>query len=302
PVVPEPLRQRMTRQEMIEVAPHMHLQMLSDIYRRADEFDVIHSHVDLLTLPFAASTAVPTVITLHGRLDTDAIRRVLPRYPAVPLVSISDAQRRPLASELLDWVATVPNGLPLDPYLAQRRDPHPGYFAFVGRIADEKRPDLAIEIARRTGNRLQIAAKVDPFDIDYYESRIEPMIDGEQVVFTGEIGEAEKPAFYAGARATLFPSDWPEPFGLVMIESLAAGTPVIALRRGSIPEILVDGVTGFICDDVDSMVAAVGRVDEIDPDTCRAASLEFTAARMCDRYRDVYAHVVQRRRPLLASA
>jgi glycosyltransferase involved in cell wall biosynthesis len=302
PIVPEPLRPRMSRQEMIDVAPHLHLQMLAEIYARAEEFDVIHSHVDLLTLPFVASTHVPTLITLHGRLDTDSSQQVFPLYPAVPLVSISDAQRQPLAGVQLDWVATVPNGLPLDPYLDQPRAADPNCFAFVGRISHEKRPDLAIEIARRTGHRLRIAAKVDPFDLEYYESQIEPLIDGTEIVFAGEISELEKPRFYAGVRALLFPSDWPEPFGLVMIESLAAGTPVIALRRGSVPEVLVDGVTGFICDDVDEMVAAVDRLHEIDPDACRAAALDFSAETMCRRYLDAYASLRQRRLPVLAAA
>jgi glycosyltransferase involved in cell wall biosynthesis len=300
PVVAGPLRPRMSRQEMVDVAPHLHLRMLADIYARAEEFDVIHSHIDLLTLPFVASTRVPTVITMHGRLDTDAMQQVLPRYPAVPLISISDAQRLPLARTRLDWVATVPNGLPLGPYLAHPRTGKGDYFAFVGRISPEKRPDLAIDIARRTGHRLRIAAKVDPFDLEYFESHIEPLIDGDEIVFAGEMGERDKPAFYTGARALLFPSDWPEPFGLVMIEALAAGTPVIALRRGSVPEVLVDGVTGFICGDVDEMVAAVDRLDEIDPDACRTASLEFTAEKMCRRYVEAYEQLQQRRRPLLA--
>jgi len=302
PVVTEPLRPRMSRQEMIDVAPHLHLQMLADVYARADDFDVIHSHLDLLTLPFVASTDVPTLITLHGRLDTDAVQQVLPRYPAAPLVSISDAQRQPLAGTRLNWVATVPNGLPLTPYLTQPRAADPDHFVFVGRISQEKRPDLAIEIARRTGRRLRIAAKVDPFDLEYFESQIEHLIDGDEIMFTGEIGELDKPSLYAGATAVLFPSDWPEPFGLVMIESLAAGTPVIALRRGSVPEILEDGVTGFICDDVDEMVAAVDRLHEIDPDACRAASREFTGEAMCRRYVEAYEQLQRRRPPVFAES
>ena len=300
PVVAEPLRRKMSRQEMIDVAPHLHLQMLAEVYARADEFDVIHSHLDLLTLPFVASTEVPTLLTLHGRLDIDAAQQVFPRYPSAPLVSISDAQRRPLAGSPQNWVATVPNGLPLDPYLVQPRPRVADYFAFVGRISDEKRPDLAIEIARRTNHCLRIAAKVDPFDLEYYELNIEPLIDGNEIVFTGEIAEVDKPAFYAGAKALLFPSDWPEPFGLVLIEALAAGTPVIALRRGSVPEILEDGVTGFICEDVDEMAAAVGRLDQIDPDACRAASRDFTGETMCRRYVEAYEQVQHRRPPVLS--
>ena len=157
----------------------------------------------------------------------------------------------------------------------------------MGRIAEEKGPLAAIEVSRRTGVPLRMAAKVDPTDVAYYEEEVAPQM-GSDVDFVGEITEDEKPAFYAGARATLFPSDWPEPFGLVMIESLAAGTPVVALRRGSVPEVIEDGVTGFICDDVDEMADAVGRVDQIDPEACRRGAERFTAERMCRGYVDVY--------------
>ena len=287
PMAPSPLRMCMSRAEMIDVAPHLHLRMLADVYSRGHEFDVIHAHTDLWTLPFVDSTPTPTVLTMHGRLDLDIVRRVLPDYPHVPLVSISDYQRRPLARWNLDWTATVYNGLDLRRYLATsigRND----YLAFVGRINSEKRPDLAVEVASRTGYPLRVAAKVDPMDVEYFETEIEPLFAEANVDFLGEIGELAKPEFYAGAAATLFPSDWPEPFGLVMIESLAAGTPVIALRRGSVPEILVDGVTGFICDDEDEMIQAVERLDEIDPDECRRQALRFTKDEMCARYLDVY--------------
>jgi glycosyltransferase involved in cell wall biosynthesis len=285
-----PLRERMSRDELAEVAPHLHLRMLTDVYQRARDFDVIHSHVDVWTLPFAKRTTTPSVITMHGRLDTPYVQATLPLYPDVPLVSVSDDQRRPLRHRKIRWAATVYNGLDLAGYGHQTREPGE-HLAFVGRISPEKGPILAIEVARRTGRPLCIGAKVDPVDVDYFEHEVEPLL-GDDVSFVGEIDESHKPAFFGEAAATLFPSDWPEPFGLVMIESLAAGTPVIALRRGAVPEVLVDGVTGFICDDVDEMVAAVGRLGEIDPQDCRAHAGRFSAEAMCDAYGAVYRSLV----------
>ena len=212
----------------------------------------------------------------------------------MPLVSISDDQRLAVADLDLTWAATVYNGLDL--VGVQRRSPHDsdGYLGFVGRIAEEKGPLAAIEIARRSGLPLRMAAKVDPLDEEYYEQEVKPHM-GHGVDFVGEIEELQKPAFYAGARATLFPSDWPEPFGLVMIESLAAGTPVIALRRGSVPEVIVDGVTGFICDDVDEMAKAAERIGEIDPEECRRHAERFSAEAMCRGYTEVYKRLVRQR-------
>ena len=280
-----PLRARLTAKELVELAPHLHLGMLAELYRRGEEFDVVHSHVELWTLPFAHLTGIPTVLTMHGRLDLDLLREVLPKY-SVPLVSISDDQRRPVADLDLTWAATVYNGLDFTAYQDVPHDPC-GYLAFVGRIAEEKGPLTAIEISRRTGLPLRMAAKVDPLDEDYFEQDVKPQM-GRNVDFVGEIEEKQKPAFYSGARATLFPSDWPEPFGLVMIESLAAGTPVIALRRGSVPEVIEDGVTGFICDDVDAMVRATERIGEIDPDECRRHAERFSGEIMCRGYERVY--------------
>ena len=254
----EPLRTRFSREELTDLAPHLHLQMLAELYPRQDEFDVVHSHLDIWTYPFTLLAQVPTVLTMHGRLDLDFLRDLLPRYGSVPLVSISDDQRRAVADLDLTWAATVYNGLDLSAYSDVPHDSD-GYLAFVGRIAEEKGPLAAIEVARRSGLPLRMAAKVDPLDEVYYEEEVKPHM-GHGVDFIGEIEEHQKAEFYAGARATLFPSDWPEPFGLVMIESLAAGTPVIALRRGSVPEVIEDGVTGFICDDVDEM-AQGGRAD-----------------------------------------
>src|SRR3954452_1110731 len=287
----QPLRERLSGDEMVEAAPHLHLQMLAELYERADEFDVVNSHLDIWTLPFTRLSDTPTVLTMHGRLDLDLLRDLLPRYGTVPLVSISDDQRRGVADLDLTWAATVYNGLDLSAYSDVPHDPD-GYLGFVGRISEEKGPLTAIEISRRTGLPLRMAAKVDPLDLSYYEEEVRPEM-GPDVDFVGEIEEGEKPAFYAGARATLFPSDWPEPFGLVMIESLAAGTPVIALRRGSVPEVIDDGVTGFICDDVDEMARAVERIDEIDPDACRRQAERFSGEAMCRGYLEVYESLVR---------
>ena len=293
PTVAEPLRTRMTRTEMLEVAPRMHLEMLAAVYQQAADFDVIHAHTDVATLRFAASNpSVPTVVTLHGRLDLDAAQRELLQYSEVPLVSISNHQREAVSGLDLNWRATVPNGLDLSPYLDAPSTPGE-YLCFVGRINREKRPDLAAEVSRRSGVPLRVAAKVDPTDVVYYHDFIEPLFASRGVEFLGELFEDDKPEFYARATATVFPSDWPEPFGLVMIESLAAGTPVIALRRGSVPEILEDGVTGFICDDLDGLVAAVARRGEIDPEACRAAARQFSATRMADGYLDVFDALVE---------
>jgi len=293
PVVPAPLRTMMSKVELIEVAPHLHLQMLADVYRNGQDFDIVHAHTDIWTLPFVRSADVPTVITMHGRLDIDVVQRVFPLYPDTPLVSISNSQRKPLDHFPMRWIGTVHNGLALDAYLEASERPTPrDYLAFVGRLTPEKRPDLAVEIARRTGIPLRVAAKVDPLDEDYWREEIKPLFEREGVEYLGELGEDDKPAFLAGARAMLFPIDWPEPFGLVMIESLAAGTPVVALRRGSVPEILQDGVSGLICDDVDEMVQAVKRVDKISPAACRRRALDFSAQRMARRYVRIYRSVI----------
>jgi glycosyltransferase involved in cell wall biosynthesis len=289
----EPLRARFSAEELVNLAPHLHLQMLADLYERSDEFDVVHSHLDIWTYPFTRLSDVPTVLTMHGRLDLDFLRDLMPRYGSVPLVSISDDQRRAVADLDLTWAATVYNGLDLSAYHEAPHDSH-GYLGFVGRISEEKGPLAAIEIARRSRIPLRMAAKVDPLDEEYYEQEVRPHI-GQGVDFIGEIDEPQKPQFYGGARAILFPSDWPEPFGLVMIESLAAGTPVIALRRGSVPEVIVDGVTGFICDDVDEMVEAAGRIGEIDPQECRKHAERFAADAMCRGYTEVYQSLIDRR-------
>jgi glycosyltransferase involved in cell wall biosynthesis len=264
--------------------PH-HLVMLEQVRRRAHEFDILHFHIDLLHGPLLRTLPTPAVTTLHGRQDLPDLLPFYRAFPDMPLVSISDDQRRPLPP--VNWMATIPHGLPPD-LLPFRPDPA-GYLAFLGRISPEKRPDRAIEIARRAGIRLRIAAKVDRADRDYWHRVVEPLVQDPLVEYIGEIGEAEKAAFLGNASALLFPIDWPEPFGLVMIEAMACGTPVIAFPCGSVPEVVEDGVSGFVVDGVEAAAAAVGRVAALDRAVVRAAfERRFTARRMAEDYLSVY--------------
>jgi glycosyltransferase involved in cell wall biosynthesis len=256
------------------------------------DFDVIHSHLDFLGFPLARRNPRPVVTTLHGRLDLPELQPVFREYSEMPLVSISDAQRRPLP--WANWQATIHHGLPAHLYTYHSQPQ--GYLAFLGRISPEKRPDHAIEVAKRTGLPLRIAAKVDPADLQYYRSEIEPLLDHPLIEFIGEISDAEKNEFVGNALALVCPYDWPEPFGLVLIEALACGTPVLAYRRGSIPEIIEHGVTGFVSDNLSDMVAAVERLGEIDRHRCRAAfDQRFTADRMARDYVALYERIIEER-------
>ncbi len=256
------------------------------------DFDIVHSHLDFLGFPLARRQAVPVVTTLHGRLDLTELEPVFREYAEMPLVSISDAQRKPLP--WANWHATIHHGLPRDLY--NFHSGSEGYLAFLGRISPEKRPDHAIEIAKRAGLPLRIAAKVDPADERYFRSTIEPLLDHPLVEYIGEISDAEKNDFIGNATALVCPYDWPEPFGLVLIEALACGTPVLAYRRGSIPEIIEDGITGFVCESVSEMAAAVGRIPLIDRRRCRAAfDQRFTADRMARDYVALYERIVEER-------
>jgi glycosyltransferase involved in cell wall biosynthesis len=290
-VVPSALR---LAEAPLEALP-AHVIHLADVFQRAREFDVIHCHVDYLGFPFGALVSTPTVHTLHGRLDLPFLREVFPHFPGVPFVSISDAQRRPLGSLNVWWAATVYHGLPLGRFAFT---PEPGrYLAFIGRISPEKRLDLAIAIAREVGIPLKIAAKIDGDDRAYYDACIRPLMDDPLVEYVGEIDDAHKPAFLGGARALLFPIDWPEPFGLAMIEALACGTPVIARPCGSVPEVMVDGVTGFVGERLADLVDAVKRVDTIDRAACRRhVERRFTVERMADDYEAVYRQLIEGRR------
>ena len=252
---------------------------------KTGDFDVIHSHLDFMGFPLARRNRTPTVTTFHGRLDLPELQPVFREYAEMPMVSISDAQRKPVS--WANWQATVYHGLPTDLYGLQ---PNPGgYLAFLGRIAPEKRPDHAIEIAKRTGIPLRIAAKVDPMDQEYFRAKIEPLLSDPLIEYLGEITDAEKNDFLGQAMALVCPYDWPEPFGLVLIEALACGTPVLAYRRGSIPEIIEDGVTGFVCEGIDEMTAAIQRIPEIERRRCRRTfEQRFSVERMAIDYIRVY--------------
>jgi glycosyltransferase involved in cell wall biosynthesis len=226
-----------------------HLTMLDEVYRRLDEFDVLHFHIDHLHYPLMRPFADRIVTTLHGRLDLPDLPDFYSAFPKLPLISISDSQRRPMPP--VNWLSTVYHGLPKD-LLPFKERPDPGYLAFLGRISREKGPERAIEIAIRTGAQLKMAAKVDAADERYWREEIAPMIAGHPTIeFVGEINEHQKAKFLGNARALLFPIDWPEPFGLVMIEAMACGTPVIAFDRGSVSEVVDDGITGFVVGSVD---------------------------------------------------
>ena len=270
-----------------------HMTMLSEVLKRVDEFDVIHFHTDMIHFPFFSRHADRTLTTLHGRLDLKDLAGVYERWSDFGLVSISDDQRRPLP--LANWRATVHHGMPGELY---RFSPETrGYLAFLGRISPEKRPDRAIEIATKLNKPLKIAAKVDAQDKVYWETVIRPMIEDNPLVeFVGEIGDHQKSAFLGGAEALLFPIDWPEPFGLVMIEAMACGTPVVAFRRGSAPEIVEDGATGYLVDTVEQAIAAAGRAHLLDREAIRARfDLRFSATAMARSYLDVYGDLLARR-------
>jgi glycosyltransferase involved in cell wall biosynthesis len=263
-----------------------HLNMMGEVRGRLHDFDIVHFHTDMIHFPMFADVAGRTVTTLHGRLDLKDLSPVYRRWREFPLVSISDDQREPLA--FANWAATVHHGLPPDQYRFHSRSE--GYLAFLGRISPEKRPDRAIEIAQRCGKPLKMAAKVDAADRAYWSDVIEPMIRAEPLVqFIGEIGDSEKSEFLGRADALLFPIDWPEPFGLVMIEAMACGTPVIAFDRGSVPEVVEPGVTGFIVDDIDGAAAAVQRLPEIRrTEVRRRFGARFSSHEMARRYIDIY--------------
>jgi glycosyltransferase involved in cell wall biosynthesis len=274
--------------ESVDAMAH-HLFMLEQVFRRADDFDVLHFHIDYLHFPLSRRSGKANVTTLHGRLNIADLVPLYREYADMPLVSISDAQREPLPHAR--WLATVYHGLPADSFTLQ---PTPGrYLAFLGRISPEKRVDRAVEIARRAGLPLRVAAKIDETDRSYFEREIAPLFELPFVEYIGEIGEAEKQAFLGGARALLFPIDWNEPFGLVMIEAMACGTPVIAWPGGSVAEVMDHGVTGFIVEEIDEAVEATRAVGTLDRRVCRDVfDQRFTARRMARDYVTVYERLI----------
>jgi glycosyltransferase involved in cell wall biosynthesis len=268
-----------------EQLPH-HVRLVELVAREAQQFDLIHFHIDYVHFPVVARLPCPSVTTLHGRLHPMDLEPLFKAYPDVPLISISDDQRRPIP--WANWKSTVHHGLPLD--LHTFRDKPGTYLAFLGRVSPEKGLDRAVEIARRVGLPLRMAAKIYPEERHYFEREIEPLLKASPwVEFVGEVGGTAKDAFLGGASALLFPIEWAEPFGLVMIEAMACGTPVVAFRRGSVPEVMVDGVTGFVVNTVDEAVAAVGRVDGLRREACREVfERRYSADRMARDYQAVY--------------
>ena len=271
------------------LAPH--ILMLEHMAARAAAYDVIHFHLAHLHFPLVRRLGTPTLTTMHGRLDFPELPALYDEFNDLPLVSISDAQRAPLP--MAGWIGTVPHGLP-----SSLLTYHPGpgrYLAFLGRISPEKRVDRAIQIAVACGQPLRIAAKVDPADRIYFEETIRPLLDHPLVDFIDEIGDADKDAFLGGASALLFPIDWPEPFGLVMIEALACGVPIVAFRGGSVPEVIEHGRTGFVVESLDDAIAATRRVTTLDRADCRRSfDQRFTVTRMAAEYVRLYHEVQQR--------
>ncbi len=286
PCTPQALR---LSEDVTDFTPY-HVSMVETVRRHLNEFDIVHFHIDLFHYPAVRTWNCPTVTTLHGRLDLPDLYPFFGVFGDIPLVSISDSQRAPLPP--VNWVDTIYHGLPGDllPFNPIGGD----YLVFLGRISPEKRPDRAIEIATRAGLPLKIAAKVDRVDMDYYREKIAPMIKANpDVEFIGEVNEADKAGLLGDAAALLFPIDWPEPFGLVMIEAMSCGTPVVAWREGSVPEIIDDGVTGRIVETMDQAVAAVFDVMRFNRAVIRARFEErFSASRMANDYVRVYEELI----------
>jgi glycosyltransferase involved in cell wall biosynthesis len=295
PVVPRALRLGRPRTDPAAA----HAALLELVAYRAPDFDIIHSHVDWLHLPLLSRARVPFLTTLHGRLDIPGVPAMAQLFPDAPFVSISESQRRPLPDAL--WLGTIYHGLPetsLRPSFA-RGD----YLAFLGRLSAEKGPESAIRIARAAEMPLRIAAKLPRGSTAYFKEKLEALVDGDRIRITGEVDDRGKQPFLAGAAALLFPIDWPEPFGLVMIEAMACGTPVIAFRRGAVPEVVEHGVSGFIVENEHEAIEAVKRVRDLDRRTVRDAfERRFTASRMADDYVKLYRRLLEAPPVLPASA
>lgn len=263
--------------------------MMERVSKLADDFDIIHFHSDYLHLPYALRIPTPSLATMHCRMDYFPLIDILNEHPEYPIVSISDAQRRPAPG--LNWLKTIHHGLPQDMYSLNEKGGD--YLLFLGRICPEKRPDRAIEIARKAGITLKIAAKVDPVDREYFDSVIKPMLNDPLIEYIGEVNDAQKQELIGNAFALIHPIEFPEPFGLVMIESMACGTPVIAFRTGSIPEVVNDGVTGFVVDDIASAVEALEEVKSLSRPRCRQEfEKRFTSARMVNEHIAAYKQVI----------
>jgi glycosyltransferase involved in cell wall biosynthesis len=286
PVWPQALR--LDRGIRDRIAPHMLLMEM--VRRQADRFDVLHFHMDYYSFSVFKRQDTPFVTTLHGRLDLPEQQPVFDTFDTAPVISISNAQRQPLPQAR--WLGTVYHGLPENLYTPQPVEQR--YLAFLGRISPEKRVDTAIRIAQRCGLPIRIAAKVDEADREYFEREIKPLFAQPGVDFVGEISDIQKAEFLSGAHALLFPIDWPEPFGLVMIEAMACGTPVVAFNRGAVPEVVDEGVTGYIVEDEIGAVAAVNRIARVPRAAVRQRfEKRFTARRMAQQYVDLYQAVIR---------
>ncbi len=265
--------------------------LLEAVAERAADFDIIHAHLDWIHLPLFRRLAAPCITTLHGRLDLPLLKTLAAPFREAAFISISDSQRAPLAD--LNWIATIHHGLPAD--LLKFNEQPEGYLAFLGRISPEKGPDIAIRLAQAAGMKLKIAAKVSRGHTKYFKEKIEPLLDGSNVEFVGEVNERQKQQFLGNAAALLFPIKWPEPFGLVMIEAMACGTPVLAWRHGSVPEIITDGVNGFAVTSEQEALAALPAAIRLDRSRVRAEfDRRFTAARMAGNYVQCFAEVLER--------
>ena len=275
--------------EVKESLAHHYVQ-LDQVFAAAEDFDIVHFHSDFLHFPFAHRMATAHLTTLHGRLDIPDLIPLYRRFRELPLASISNDQRRPLP--WANWQATVYHGLPTTLHACGTGKGD--YLAFLGRVSVEKRLDRAIEIAIRAGMKLRIAAKVDDADREYFQEKIESLLDHPLVEWLGEINDRDKQDFLGNARALLFPIDWPEPFGLVLIEAMACGTPVVAFRRGSVPELIEDGVNGFIVENIDEAVATLETILQFDRQRCRHLFEErFSAERMTRDYVKLYERLFQ---------
>ena len=273
--------------------------MLEQVRRQAGEFDFMHFHLDYYPFSLFSRQSTPFVTTLHGRLDLPELQPVFSTFASVPIISISNSQRRPVPQA--NWVNTVYHGLPA--HLLTPQPLTPSYLAFLGRISPEKSVDRAIRIAERCGLPIKIAAKIDKMDRDYFEEKIRPLMSLPFVEYIGEITDKQKSAFLSGAIALLVPIDWPEPFGLVMIEAMACGTPVVAFNRGAVPEIIEDGLTGFIVEDETSAVGSIGLLSALSRERIRARFEErFTARRMASEYLAVYRKLAEAAGPHLRLA
>jgi glycosyltransferase involved in cell wall biosynthesis len=276
----------------IDTLSHHYIQ-LEQVARRAHTFDIIHFHIDYLHFPLSRRNTAAHVTTLHGRLDLADLAPLYREFKEMPVVSISDSQRTPLP--WLNWQGTVHHGLPPDLY-PFKKDPG-NYLLFLGRVSPEKGVDDAIEIAKRYGMQIKIAAKLDKHDREYFDGHIQSLLNHPLVTFIGEVGEAEKCALLANAYALLFPINWAEPFGMVLIESMACGTPVVAYGRGSVPEVIDEGVSGFVVSSVDESVRALGKIHELDRARCRRSfEQRFSAARMTRDYLEIYERITAKKR------